>query len=70
MITKRVSEAAQMLQVSTATIRNWINAGTFPGARKANPTLKNSPYRIPVAEIQALMTGQPDQAEQTAKEAI
>lgn len=47
----RVTEAARLLQVTPATIRNMIDRGRFPGARKIDPSLKNSPYRIPRSEI-------------------
>jgi len=42
------------LGVSSKTIRNMIDRGKFPGARKINPDLKNSPYRIPISEVEAL----------------
>lgn len=50
----RVKEAAKRLGVSSKTIRNMIDRGKFPGARKINPDLKNSPYRIPISEVEAL----------------
>lgn len=49
----RVSEAARQLQVTPATIRNMIERGHFPGATKIDPTLRNSPLRIPEDEIKA-----------------
>jgi len=49
-------EAAKELGVSERTIQNWIRRadGPFPGAFKLNPSLPNSPYRIPRQNINAL----------------
>lgn len=47
----RIKDAAKMLQVSPATIRNMIDRGKFPGAVKIDPSRRNSPYRIPRQEI-------------------
>ena len=48
-------EAAERLGVSVRTIQNWIDAGVaFPNAYKLNPHLSNSPYRIPVTDIETL----------------
>lgn len=47
----RVSKAAQLLQVTPATVRNLIDRGHFPGASKIDPTRRNSPIRIPQSEI-------------------
>jgi len=55
----RVKAAAQMLQVSPATIRNMIDRGHFPGARKIDPSRPNSPYRIPRSEVQSKTQNNP-----------
>ena len=46
-----VTDAAERLGVSTRTIQAWIQEGQFPNAYKLNPSGKNSPYRIPCADI-------------------
>lgn len=64
----RISEAARILQVTTATIRNWIDRGIINGAHKINPTAKNSPYRIPRIEIdQFLPEGDPKRSDYQKK---
>lgn len=40
-------EIADQLKVTERTIINLIGRGYFPGARKIDPTRRNSPYRIP-----------------------
>lgn len=47
----RIKEAAEILECSPQTIRNMIARGTINGAQKIDPTLKNSPLRIPKNEI-------------------
>jgi len=60
----RISEAARILQVTPATIRNWIDKGIINGAHKINPGAKNSPYRIPRIEIdQFLPQGDPQRSD-------
>lgn len=46
------SEAAKRLRVTTRSITRWIEEGEFPGAFKANPEVKNSPYLIPIREFE------------------
>jgi transposase len=45
-------EAAAILQCSTKTIINLIDRGHFPNATKLDPTAKNSPYKIPLDDIE------------------
>lgn len=52
----RIKEAAQILEVSVQTVRNMIDRGVFTGARKIDPSRRNSPYRIPRAEVLAVKT--------------
>jgi len=47
----RVTEVAALLGVSPKTVRNMIDRGHFPGARKIDPTRRNSPYLIPAGEV-------------------
>lgn len=44
-------EAAKMLDCSGMTVTKLVKRGHFPGARKFDPTRKNSPLKIPRAEI-------------------
>lgn len=66
----RITEAAQMLQVSKQTVRNMIDRGHFPGAKKMDPTRRNSPYRIPRAEVSALADGNKIGQRMEGKDAI
>jgi len=45
-------EAAQRFDVTTKTITRWIQAGEFPNAYRLS-SAKKSPYRIPLADIEA-----------------
>ena len=42
-----------MLNCSTMTVTKLVKRGHFPGARKFDPTRKNSPLKIPRAEVLA-----------------
>jgi excisionase family DNA binding protein len=50
-----LTQAARLLNVSDKTLRGWLNAGRFPGAKR----LINGNWSIPKAEIEAYleMTG-------------
>ena len=47
-----VTETAQRIDVDTKTIRRWIQIGEFPNAYRLS-SVKQSPYRIPLADIEA-----------------
>ena len=49
----KASEAARMCGVSSRTVRRWIKAGLFPGARRGLG--KSSPYLIPRREVEAFV---------------
>jgi excisionase family DNA binding protein len=49
-----VAEAAELCDVTGQTIRRWIEAGYFPGARRRGPGL-TSPYLIPRSQVEALL---------------
>lgn len=51
-------QAADLLKVSDQTIINWMRDGLFPNAYKLNPTKKNSPIRIPRADIDKALDAQ------------
>jgi len=51
-----VSEAARLLHVSERTIQTWIKEGSFPNAFKLHPQKKNSPIRIPKADIDRFLS--------------
>ena len=44
--------AAARLQVSTSMIARWVREGKFPNAGKVNPEADNSPYIIPMNDIE------------------
>jgi len=44
-------QVAEMLNCSTMTVTKLVKRGHFPGARKFDPTRKNSPLKIPYAEV-------------------
>jgi excisionase family DNA binding protein len=46
-----VEQVAQLLGVSSRTIRNLINRGRFPGAHRIDPDSKKSTWRIPVSTV-------------------
>lgn len=48
-----VKEVAGRLGVSSETIIRWIKGGLFPNAYKLNPDGLTSPYRIPLADVEA-----------------
>ena len=47
-----VQEVAQRYNVTTQTIRRWIDGGLFPGTVKQNPLTDNSPFVIPQSGIE------------------
>lgn len=58
-----ISEAAERLQVSEATMYRWLNSKKrkyFPSARKKNRWLKTSPWIIPIEDIEAFERGEVD----------
>lgn len=46
-------EVASRLKVSPATVVRWLAQGHFPNARRVGPA-RNSPWRIPVCDVEAL----------------
>lgn len=48
------SKAAQLLGVSERTVQLWLKKRKFPGAYKLDPDASNSPYRIPLADVEAI----------------
>jgi excisionase family DNA binding protein len=48
-----VSDLAELLQVSTRTVRNLINRGRFPNAYRIDPLSVKSSYRIPSKDVNA-----------------
>ena len=50
-----VVQTANLLGVSIRTIQAWITLGEFPNVHKLNPSLSNSPYRIPRADVEAFL---------------
>lgn len=43
---------ADRFRVSVRTINHWIDKGFFPNAQKKNPLLDNSPYEIPMSDVE------------------
>jgi excisionase family DNA binding protein len=46
-------EVAEVLKCSVMTVTKLVKRGHFPGARKFDPTRRNSPLSIPRAEVLA-----------------
>ncbi len=46
------TEAAKRLEVTSQTITRWVEAGKFPGAFKANPSIRTFSYLIPVKSVE------------------
>jgi excisionase family DNA binding protein len=46
-------QVAEMLKCSHTYVTLLVKRGHFPGARKMDPTRKNSPYRIPRQDVLA-----------------
>lgn len=51
-----VTQAAERAGVTRMAISKQISAGTFPGARKIDPTLGRSTYLIPLDEFEAWLS--------------
>lgn len=50
-----VSDLAELLQVSTRTVRNLIKRGRFPHAHRIDPLSIKSSYRIPRNDVNAYL---------------
>lgn len=50
----RLAKAAKRLRVSVKTMYRWIEKGRFPGATKLDPLGRNSPYLIPIKDIEEI----------------
>ena len=48
-----LKETAERLGIRPRTMYKWLGKGLFPNAYKVNPTAKNSPFRIPVEDVEA-----------------
>ncbi len=59
-----VAQIAEMFNVDVSAVHDWIYAGKFPGARKIDPTRRNSAYLIPIDEVLAFKKER-DQAAKT-----
>jgi predicted DNA-binding transcriptional regulator AlpA len=53
--TKQVSE---IIGLSQTHVSRLVQDGKFPGAKKLNPTSKNSPIRIPKSSVDAFVSAQ------------
>ena len=52
------NQAAELLGCSVRAIVNYVRRGHFPHARKMDPTKRNSPLRIPRADVLAFQERQ------------
>lgn len=50
-----IKEIAELFDVHTTTVLNWIKQGYIKGAYKSGPA-PNSPWRVPAKEIEQLYT--------------
>ena len=48
-------EVAALVGCHYATIPDLVKRGHFPGARKLDPTKRNSPYKIPRQAVEAYL---------------
>ncbi len=46
------SQVAELIEVDPSAVLDWIHAGKFPGAVKADPTKRTSTYLIPTDEVE------------------
>ena len=51
-------QIAELLGVHPTTVSDWVARGAFEGARKLNPTGKNSHYRVPRKSVEAFIDAQ------------
>ena len=51
-------QIAEILGVTPATVVHWIDLGHFPHAKKLNPHLRNSPLRVPRADVESFQAWQ------------
>lgn len=51
---KTVEQAAELLKVTIGTIQAWLKAGRFPNATKVGRS-----WRIPLSDIEVVLTGKP-----------
>lgn len=49
-----VAEVAKRFNVTTRTVVRWIADGELPGAFQVNPNVRNSPFLVPLASVEAL----------------
>lgn len=48
-------ETARYINCSLRAVQLWVAQGEFPNAYKINPSRRNSPYRIPRADVEAFL---------------
>jgi len=53
-----VIQVTEILHCSHAYVSILVKRGHFPGARKMDPSRRNSPYRIPRKDIEAYLKAQ------------
>lgn len=51
-------QAADLIGCHWATIGDLVKRGHFPNARKLDPTKRNSPYRLPLDEVEKFIKTQ------------
>jgi excisionase family DNA binding protein len=51
-----VVETSNLLGVSIRTVQAWVTLGEFPNVHKLNPSKRNSPFRIPRADVEAFLS--------------
>jgi excisionase family DNA binding protein len=56
----KVAEAAELLNVSTSTVHNWIKSGTIPYIELPKTDGRRADYRIPLKGLVASLSGNYD----------
>ena len=62
--TVTIAQAAEILEVSSETVRRWLNDGTLSGY-KTHPDKRTSPYRVEIASIEAILEKRKRQLDQS-----
>lgn len=60
-----VAQVAKRFNVTARTVVRWISEGELPGSFRVTPGVKNSPFLIPVASVEAFAKKRPPETSDT-----